>query len=128
MHYSKLELRVDSPLKLKDLKYKFTVKNNQLKKNSFFEIGNFDEKGFTKLYEIYNLNTTLTYEIYLRGEVIQTISAKAYPSTKNWSLFKIKLTKALTKKATENIKDVYIKDDEAAWYLVKNKQTMLELT
>ena len=124
----KLELKVDSPLKLKDLKYKFIVKNNQTKKISFSEIGNFDDKGFTKLYEIYNLNTSLIYEIYLRGEVIQTISVKAYPNKNNWSLFKIKLTKGLTKKATENIQDVYIKDDEAAWYLVKNKQTVLELT
>ena len=122
MHFSKLELKVDSPLKLKDLKYKFIVKNNQTKKISFSEIGNFDDKGFTKLYEIYNLNTSLIYEVYLRGEVIQTISAKAYPNKNNWSLFKIKLTKGLTKKATENIQDVYIKDDEAAWYLVKNKQ------
>lgn len=127
MHYSKLELKVDSPLKLKDLKYKFIVKNNQSKKITLSDLGNFDDKGFTKLYEIYNLNTTLTYEIYLRGEVIQTISAKPYPGKNNWSLFKIKLTKALTKKATENIQDVYIKDDEAAWYLVKSKQTVLEL-
>ena len=110
MHYSKLELKVDSPLKLKDLKYKFIVKNNQSKKITLSDLGNFDDKGFTKLYEIYNLNTTLTYEIYLRGEVIQTISAKPYPGKNNWSLFKIKLTKALTKKATENIQDVYIKD------------------
>ena len=90
MHYSKLELKVDSPLKLKDLKYKFIVKNNQSKKITLSDLGNFDDKGFTKLYEIYNLNTTLTYEIYLRGEVIQTISAKPYPGKNNWSLFKIK--------------------------------------
>lgn len=125
MHYSRLKLIVQAPLKVKDLTYKFIVYNKTTNKQTKFE-GRFDEQGFTKWYEIRNLNTVLIYEVYIRGELLQKISAKAYPKKERWSSFSIKLTNEMTKKVTENIKEIYLDDSEVAWYLVKKKETMLE--
>ncbi|MEE9901334.1 MAG: hypothetical protein PBU42_01205 [Acinetobacter haemolyticus] len=124
MHYSRLKLIVQAPLKVKDLTYKFLVYNKATNNLEKLE-GRFDEQGFTKWYEIRNLNTVLIYEVYIRGELLQKISAKAYPTKGNWSSFSIKLTTETTKKVTENIKEIYLDDSEVAWYLVKKTETML---
>ncbi len=90
MHYSRLKLTVQAPLKLKDITYKFVVKNKITKKTTNFE-GRFDENGLTIWYEINNLNTSLAYIIYLKGTVLQTISAQAYPNKKTQSVYKLTL-------------------------------------
>lgn len=123
--YSKLQLKVNAPLKLKDLTYKFLVMNNSLKKVTFSESGYFDGSGFTKSFEIFNDNTSLIYEIYYRKEVIQKISAKAYPKQNQWSLYDLKVTNEMTKNIKENIKEIHLNDGEVAWYLVKNNENVL---
>lgn len=125
MHHSRLKLNVQAPLKLKDLTYKFVVHNKSTNKQTIFE-GRFDEQGFTQWYEIHNINTVLIYEVYIRGEPLQKISAKAYSTKSNWSAFSIKTTSAITKKTTENIKEIYLNDGKVGWYLVKQKETMMD--
>jgi len=109
MYYSRLKLTVQAPLKLKDLTYKFVVINNNTKKRTQFE-GRFDKQGLTGWTEIYNLNTSLIYEVYLRGEILQKISVKPYPDKKTHSVFTIKVTSEITKKVKENIKEIYLED------------------
>lgn len=125
MHYSRLKLTVQAPLKLKDLTYKFVVINNNTKKRTQFE-GRFDKQGLTGWTEIYKLNTSLIYEVYLRGEILQKISVKPYPDKKTHSVFTIKVTSEITKKVKENIKEIYLEDGVVGWYLVKQKETMLD--
>lgn len=125
MHYSRLKLTVQAPLKLKDLTYKFVVINNNTKKKTEFE-GRFDEQGLTGWTEIYNLNTSLIYEVYLRGEILQKISVKPHPNKKTHSIFTIKVTSEITKNIKENIKEIYLNDGEVAWYLIKKTETMQE--
>lgn len=125
MHYSRLKLTVQAPLKLKDLTYKFVVINNNTKKKTEFE-GRFDEQGLTAWTEIHNLNTSLIYEVYLRGEILQKISVKAYSDKKTHSVFTIKTTTEITKNVKENIKEIYLNDSEVAWYLIKKTETMYD--
>ena len=124
-YFSRLKLSVQVPLKLKDLTYKFVVINNANKKKTIFE-GNFDEQGLTGWTEVYNLNTSLFYVVYLRGETLQTIAVKAYPNKKTHSTFTIKMTTEITQNIKENIKEIYLNDGEVAWYLIKKTETMLD--
>lgn len=124
MHYSRLKLKVQEPLKLKDLIYKFVVTNNITKKKTEFE-GKFDEQGLTTWYEINNLNTSLNYIIKLRGEILQTISVKPHPSRKTQSTFTIKLTSEITKNVKENIKEIHLNNGEVAWYLIKKSESVM---
>lgn len=123
-HFSRLKLSVQTPLKLKDLTYKFIVINNSTKKKTTFD-GRFDGQGLTEWTQIYNLNTTLIYEVYLRGEILQKIAVQAYPNKKTQSTFTIKMTTEIAKKVKQNIKEIFLNDGEIGWYLVKQKETML---
>ncbi|WP_288384154.1 hypothetical protein [uncultured Acinetobacter sp.] len=125
MYHSRLKLNVQTPLKLRDITYRFVVYNTSANKQTKFE-GKFDEVGFTEWYEIYNINTVLIYEIYIRGELLQKISAKAYPTKDKWSAYTLKTTSEVTKKVNENIKEIYLSDGVVGWYLVKQKETMLD--
>ncbi|WP_407923982.1 hypothetical protein [Acinetobacter rongchengensis] len=125
MNYSRLKLTVQEPLKLKDLSYKFVVINYSTQKKTNFE-GRFDEQGLTEWYEIHNSNTLLIYEILFRGELLQRVSAKAYPDQKKHSTYILKVTTAITKNVKENVKEIYLNDGEVAWYLVKKTETMLD--
>ncbi len=122
-YFSRLKLSVQAPLKLKDLTYKFVVINNSTKKKTAFD-GRFDEQGLTGWTEIYNLNTSLIYEVYLRGEILQKIAVQAYPNKKTHSTFTIKMTTEMTEKVKQNIKEIFLNDSEVAWYLVKKTETM----
>lgn len=124
-YFSRLKLNVQAPLKLKDLTYKFVVTTNSNQKKIIFD-GRFNEQGLTNWTQINNLNTTLIYEIYLRGELLQKVSVKAYPDRKTHSIYTIKTTTEITKKVKENIKEIYLNDGEVAWYLIKRKETMLD--
>lgn len=124
-YFSRLKLNVQAPLKLKDLTYKFVVTTNSTKKKIVFD-GRFNEEGLTSWTQINNLNTTLIYEIYLRGELLQKVSVKAYSEKKKHSVYTLKATTEITKKVKENIKEVYLNDGEVAWYLIKRKETMLD--
>ncbi|WP_445116133.1 hypothetical protein [Acinetobacter sp. WZC-1] len=123
--YSRLQLKVSGPLKFQDLTFKFTVHNLSSSKRTEFE-GRFDGQGFTQWYQIYNLNTLLSYKVYIRGELLQTILVKAYPDKKKWSLFTIKMTTEKTQKVKNNIREIYLNDGEVAWYLIKKTETMLD--
>ncbi|MDM1292670.1 hypothetical protein HXZ72_14860, partial [Acinetobacter indicus] len=101
--------------------------NKITKKTTNFE-GRFDENGLTIWYEINNLNTSLAYIIYLRGTVLQTISAQAYPNKKTQSVYKLKTTSEITKKTKENIKKIQIDDGEVAWYLIKKSEPVFAWT
>lgn len=125
MNYSRLKLTVQEPLKLKDLSYKFVVINYSTKKKTNFE-GRFDDQGLTEWYEIHNLNTLLIYEILFRGELLQRVSAKAYPDQKKHSTYILKVTTGITKNVKENVKEIYLEDGVVGWYLVKQKETMLD--
>ncbi|WP_151980173.1 hypothetical protein [Acinetobacter guerrae] len=123
-HFSRLKLIIQDPLKFKDLNYKFIVSNNHTKKATVFD-GHFNGQGLTEWTEIYNLNTTLIYEIYLGGELLQKVAAKAYPNKNKHNVFTVKTTTEITKNIKENIKEIYLNDGEVAWYLIKNTETML---
>lgn len=123
--YSRLQFKVHEPLKIKDLAFKFILKNSATKKIVFTNEGTFDENGFTKWIEIFQPNRSLIYEIIYRGEVIQRVSAKAYANKENWSFFDFKTTNELTKKVKENIKEIHLNDGEVAWYLIKKTETVL---
>ena len=123
-HFSRLKLKVQAPLKLKDLTYKFVVTTNSSKKKIVFD-GRFNEQGLTDWTQINNLNTTLIYEIYLRGELLQKVSVKAYPDKKTHSVYTLKTTTEITKKAKENIKEIYLNNGEVAWYLVKKSEPVM---
>ena len=123
-YFSRLKLNVQAPLKLKDLTYKFVVMNNFTKKKTTFD-GRFDEQGLTEWTQIFNLNTSLIYEVYFRGEILQKIAVKAYPNKKTNSVFTIKTTTEITKNVKENIKEIYLEDGVVGWYLVKQTETML---
>jgi len=124
-YFSRLKLNVQAPLKLKDLTYKFVVTTNSTKKKIVFD-GRFNDEGLTSWTQINNLNTTLIYEIYLRGELLQKVSVKAYSEKKKHSVYTLKTTTEITKKVKENIKEIYLDDGEVAWYLIKRKETMLD--
>nr|WP_174505656.1 hypothetical protein [Acinetobacter sp. Marseille-Q1620] len=124
-HFSQLKLSVQEPLKLKDLTCNLIVTNNATKKKTVIE-RRFDEQGRTGWTEIYNLNTTLIYAVYLRGELLQKIAAKPYPNKQTNSIYTIKTTTEITKKVKENIKEIYLNDGEVAWYLIKKTETMLD--
>jgi hypothetical protein len=124
-YFSRLKLNVQAPLKLKDLTYKFVVTTNSNQKKIVFD-GRFNEQGLTNWTQINNLNTTLIYEIYLRGELLQKVSVKAYPERKNHSVYTLKTTTDITKKVKENIKEIYLNDGEVAWYLIKKTETMAD--
>ncbi len=123
-NFSRLKLHVQAPLKLKDLTYKFVVTNNSTKKKTTFE-GRFDEQGLTEWTQIFNLNTSLIYEVYFRGEILQKIAVKAYPNKKTHSVFTIKTTTELTKNVKENIKEIHLNNGEVAWYLIKKQETLM---
>lgn len=56
----------------------------------------------------------------------QKISVKPYPDKNEASVFTIKVTSEITKKVKENIKEIYLEDGVVGWYLVKQKETMLD--
>ncbi|MEB3862509.1 hypothetical protein MSG66_00455 [Acinetobacter sp. IK31] len=124
-YFSRLKLNVQAPLKLKDLTYKFVVTTNSTKKKIVFD-GRFNDEGLTSWTQINNLNTTLIYEIYLRGELLQKVSVKAYSEKKKHSVYTLKTTTEITKKVKENIKEIYLDDGNVGWYLVRQKETMLD--
>lgn len=124
-YFSRLKLNVQAPLKLKDLTYKFVVTTNSTKKKIVFD-GRFNDEGLTSWTQINNLNTTLIYEIYLRGELLQKVSVKAYSEKKKHSVYTLKTTTEITKKVKENIKEIYLNDGEVAWYLIKKSETMAD--
>lgn len=124
-YFSRLKLSVQAPLNLKDLTYKFVVTNNSTKKKTTFD-GRFDGQGLTEWTQIFNLNTSLVYEVYFRGEILQKVAVKAYPNKKTHSVFTIKTTTEITKNVKENIKEIYLEDGVVGWYLVKQKETMLD--
>lgn len=123
-YFSRLKLNVQAPLKLKDLTYKFIVTNNSTRKKITFD-GRFDEQGLTEWNQIFNLNTTLTYDVLLRGESIQKIAVKAYPNKKINSVFTIKTTTETTKNVKENIKEIHLNNGEVAWYLIKKQEPVM---
>ena len=90
MYYSRLKLTAQKEFKFNILSYKLVVINNIMKKKTIFK-GRFDEHGLTGLVEIYSLNTTLIYEIYLRGEIFQKVIVKANSNKKAHSTFTIKV-------------------------------------
>lgn len=75
------------------------------------------------------MNRTLYYEIYQKNRQtnkdikVQTLLAKAYDNTKNWSLYSYKVSLGVTKKEKENIKEIYLNNGEVAWYLIKNRES-----
>lgn len=125
MYYSRLKLIVQPPINLKDLRYKFIAIDGDIKKRTEF-LGVIDENGLTKWYSILNSNIQLTYEIYIRGELLQTISAKPYPHQKKQSIFTLKTTTELTQKVKNNVKEIYLDEGVIGWYLVKQNETMLD--
>ncbi|WP_043971948.1 MULTISPECIES: hypothetical protein [Acinetobacter] len=124
-HYSRLQFKLKPPLQFKDFSFQFLVVNRELGKTVFKDEGNFDDHGFGKWFHIYQPNRLLMYKIKYRGEVIKTVTAKAYPEPNKWSLFEFKTTVEATKKAKENIKEIQIHDGEVAWYLIKKAEPVM---
>lgn len=126
--YSRLELKLPSTLKMMDFSFKFIVKNSSTDKVVYVEKGKFDGGGFTKWFEIMQVNRTLYYEIYQKNRQtnkeikVQTILAKTYEKQNNWSLYAYKVSSGTTKKEKENIKEIYLNNGEVAWYLIKNRE------
>ncbi|WP_257220528.1 hypothetical protein [Acinetobacter sp. YH12157] len=65
------------------------------------------------------------YKIKYRGEIIKTLTAKAYPEPNKWSFFEHKTTVRKTENVKENIQEIRINDGEVAWYLVKKSEPMM---
>ncbi|MCL6238862.1 hypothetical protein M5F66_11095 [Acinetobacter sp. ANC 5033] len=124
-YYSRLQFKVNPPLQYKDFSFQFLVVNRELGKTTFKDEGSFDEKGFGKWFHIYQPNRVLMYKIKYRGEVIKTVTAKAYPEPNKWSLFEFKTTTRTTEKTKENIQEIQINDGEVAWYLVKKSEPVM---
>ncbi|WP_225761700.1 hypothetical protein [Acinetobacter sp. Marseille-P8610] len=124
-HYSRLQFKLKPPLQFKDFSFQFLVVNRELGKTVFKDEGNFDDHGFGKWFHIYQPNRLLMYKIKYRGEVIKTVTAKAYPEPNKWSLFEFKTTVEATVKAKENIKEIQIHDGEVAWYLIKKAEPVM---
>lgn len=124
-HYSRLQLKVAPALKYQDFSFQFLVVNKELGKTVFKDEGNFDDKGFGKWFNIYQPNRVLMYKIKYRGEIIKTVTAKAYPEPNRWSLFEFKTTVRKTEKVKENIQEIQINDGEVAWYLVKKSEPVM---
>ena len=101
------------------------VVNRELGKTIFKDEGSFDQKGFGKWFHIYQPNRVLMYKIKYRGEIIKTLTAKAYPEPNKWSFFELKTTTGTTKQAKENIQEIRINDGEVAWYLVKKTEPVM---
>ena len=121
--YSRLQFKVHSPLKIKDLTFTFKVLNSS-KTILFKDSGSFDDQGFTKWFHILQPNTVLIYEVKYRNEIIQRVAAKSYPEPNNWSVFDFKTTSEITKNVNENIKEIHLDDGEVAWYLIKKQETV----
>ncbi|QNX87501.1 hypothetical protein IC772_18380 [Acinetobacter seifertii] len=102
-YFSRLKLNVQAPLKLKDLTYKFVVTTNTTKKKIVFD-GRFNDEGLTSWTQINNLNTTLIYEIYLRGELLQKVSVKAYSDKKSIAFIRLKQPLKLQRKLKKILK------------------------
>ena len=68
--YSRLQLKVHAPLKIKDVTFKVTLTNSATKKTVFSYEGAFDKNGFTKWIHIFQPNRSLIYEVLYRGDVI----------------------------------------------------------
>lgn len=124
-HYSRLQLKVAPALKYQDFSFQFLVVNKELGKTVFKDEGNFDDKGFGQWFHIYQPNRVLMYKIKFRGEIIKTVTAKAYPEPNRWSLFEFKTTVRKTEKVKENIQEIQINDGEVAWYLVKKSEPVM---
>lgn len=124
-HYSRLQLKVATGLKYQDFSFQFLVVNKELGKTVFKDEGNFDDKGFGQWFHIYQPNRALMYKIKYRGEIIKTVTAKAYPEPNRWSLFEFKTTVRKTEKVKENIQEIQINDGEVAWYLVKKSEPVM---
>ncbi|WP_180036214.1 MULTISPECIES: hypothetical protein [unclassified Acinetobacter] len=124
-YYSRLQFKVNPPLQYKDFSFQFLVVNRELGKTIFKDEGNFDEKGFGKWFHIYQPNRLLMYKIKYRGEVIKTLTAKAYPEPNKWSFFEFKTTVRKTENVKENIQEIRINDGEVAWYLVKKSEPVM---
>ena len=127
--YSRLELKLPPGLKMTDFSFKFIIKNSSTDKVVYVSEGKFDGGGFTKWFEIMQVNRTLYYEIYQKNRQtnkdikVQTVLAKAYEKPNNWSLYAYKVSSGTTKNEKENIKEIYLNNGEVAWYLIKNKET-----
>lgn len=127
--YSRLELKLPPTLKIADFSFKFIIKNSSTDKVVYADEGKFDVGGFTKWFEIMQVNRTLYYEIYQKNRQtnknikVQTVLAKAYEKQNNWSLYTYKVSSGTTKNEKENIKEIYLNNGEAAWYLIKKKET-----
>lgn len=124
-YYSRLQFKVNPPLQYKDFSFQFLVVNRELGKTIFKDEGSFDQKGFGKWFHIYQPNRVLMYKIKYRGEIIKTLTAKAYPEPNKWSFFELKTTTGTTKQAKENIQEIRINDGEVAWYLVKKSEPVM---
>ena len=125
IHYCRLRLSVQEPLKVTDLFYRFVVTNNKTKKSTKFE-GYFDAQGLTQWTEIHNMDTTLEYIVFFRSTLIQRISVVAYPNKTIQNNFTLKTTTEMTKIMNENIFEMYLDDGQVGWYFVKKTETMLD--
>ncbi|MGE8645929.1 hypothetical protein [Acinetobacter vivianii] len=124
-HYSRLQLKISSPLQYKNFSFQFLVVDRERSKTIFKDEGSFDNKGFGKWFHIFQPNHVLMYKVKYQGEVIKTLTAKAYPEPNNWSLFEFKTTSGKTENAKSNVKEVQMNDGEVAWYLVKKTEPVM---
>ncbi|RPE31039.1 hypothetical protein EC846_1742 [Acinetobacter sp. BIGb0102] len=124
-HYSRLQLKISSPLQYKNFSFQFLVVDRERSKTIFKDEGSFDHKGFGKWFHIFQPNHVLMYKVKYQGEVIKTLTAKAYPEPNNWSLFEFKTTSGKTENAKSNVKEVQMNDGEVAWYLVKKTEPVM---